>query len=240
MPETIPPSAAAKSPNPPEPSLALGGSRAGINRLTRREREVIQLAATGCGDKQIAIALNVSRSTINTHWVRIRMKLGARNRAEVVSRLLLSQLRGAQVEQVRTQGSADQTGAGSPAKIFAGHTGTIFYTYEWPTGRLLSSAGSSKTGAEAVLLAARSAGLKAMGLILSRESVAVLCSLRTRLSGLRPGQSLAEKVALRRGESPALALGYLIEAVESRNAAGEVASVSGVLLEFSGAAVDPA
>lgn len=237
MPETFPPSAAAKPPSPPEPNLALGGSRAGINRLTRREREVIQLAANGYGDKQIAIALNVSRSTINTHWVRIRMKLGARNRAEVVCRLLQPQQ---QVEQVRTQGSADQTGAGSPAKIFAGHTGTIFYTYEWPTGRLLSSAGSSKTGAEAVLLAARSAGLKAMGLILSRESVAVLCSLRTRLSGLGLGQSLAERVALRRPESSALALGYLIETVASRNAAGEIASVSGVLLEFSGAAVDPA
>lgn len=60
--------------------------------LSVRETEIIVHIASGCSDKEIADKLNISPRTIQTHVVRICLKLNARNRAHAVARLFLRRL----------------------------------------------------------------------------------------------------------------------------------------------------
>jgi DNA-binding NarL/FixJ family response regulator len=53
--------------------------------LTGREREVLDLIATGLGTKQIAARLSLSTHTVKTHVEAIFTKLGVRTRAEAVA-----------------------------------------------------------------------------------------------------------------------------------------------------------
>jgi DNA-binding NarL/FixJ family response regulator len=52
--------------------------------LTRREREVLQLIAEGKGSKEIAVALNLSVKTVETHRANLMQKLDLHSVAEVV------------------------------------------------------------------------------------------------------------------------------------------------------------
>ena len=56
----------------------------GVDELTPREREVAALIATGLSNEEIAGRLYVSQSTVKTHANRAMMKLGARDRAQLV------------------------------------------------------------------------------------------------------------------------------------------------------------
>jgi DNA-binding NarL/FixJ family response regulator len=56
----------------------------GLNELTTREREVLALVATGLTNAEIADALQLSPLTAKTHVSRILMKLGARDRVQLV------------------------------------------------------------------------------------------------------------------------------------------------------------
>ena len=56
----------------------------GVDELTPREREVVALIATGLSNSEIAGRLFVSQSTVKTHANRAMMKLGARDRAQLV------------------------------------------------------------------------------------------------------------------------------------------------------------
>ncbi len=56
----------------------------GLEDLTPREREVVALIASGLFNEEIAGQLYVSRSTAKTHVTRAMMKLGARDRAQLV------------------------------------------------------------------------------------------------------------------------------------------------------------
>ena len=56
----------------------------GLGDLTPREREVVSLVAQGLSNDQIAGRLYVSPSTAKTHATRSMMKLGARDRAQLV------------------------------------------------------------------------------------------------------------------------------------------------------------
>ena len=56
--------------------------------LTAREREVLQLMATGDTNARIATRLVVSEGTVKTHVKNILRKLAAANRAEAVCRWL--------------------------------------------------------------------------------------------------------------------------------------------------------
>jgi DNA-binding NarL/FixJ family response regulator len=56
----------------------------GIGELTNREREVLGLIATGLTNTEIAQALHLSPLTAKTHVSRILMKLGARDRVQLV------------------------------------------------------------------------------------------------------------------------------------------------------------
>ena len=57
---------------------------AALEELTDREREVMALAAAGLSNEQIAERLVVSSATAKTHISRAMIKLGARDRAQLV------------------------------------------------------------------------------------------------------------------------------------------------------------
>jgi DNA-binding NarL/FixJ family response regulator len=64
------------------PPDALG--TAGLEALTNREREVVALAAHGLSNDEIAASMVLSPTTAKTHISRAMIKLGARDRAQLV------------------------------------------------------------------------------------------------------------------------------------------------------------
>lgn len=54
----------------------------GLDRLTRREREVLALVAAGRSNKEIALALCITPHTAKAHVSRILHKLAAESRTE--------------------------------------------------------------------------------------------------------------------------------------------------------------
>lgn len=65
-----------------------------LHRLTDREREVVGWVATGRSNDEIAAALVVSPDTVRTHVSRAMLKLGARDRAQLVVFAIQSGLTG--------------------------------------------------------------------------------------------------------------------------------------------------
>lgn len=56
-----------------------------VKALSPQERRILHLAAGGQSDKEIARELNIHRSTLLTHWGRLRSKLAATDRAHAVA-----------------------------------------------------------------------------------------------------------------------------------------------------------
>jgi DNA-binding NarL/FixJ family response regulator len=68
------------------PSYALSAEEAEmvVDPLTAREREVLQLAAEGLANKQIALQLDISEHTVKFHLSSLYAKLGVTSRTEAV------------------------------------------------------------------------------------------------------------------------------------------------------------
>lgn len=58
---------------------------AALTQLTTREREIVGLVALGLSNADIAAALTISQATAKTHVSRSMAKLGARDRAQLVT-----------------------------------------------------------------------------------------------------------------------------------------------------------
>ncbi len=65
----------------------VGGRRRAQSELTPSERQVIELAADGLSNKQIAAALYVTVNTVEVHLARAYAKLGVRSRGQLAKRL---------------------------------------------------------------------------------------------------------------------------------------------------------
>ena len=62
----------------------LGDAEPVLDPLTGRERQVLQLAAEGLANKQIAAALDISENTVKFHLSSLYAKLGVTSRTEAV------------------------------------------------------------------------------------------------------------------------------------------------------------
>jgi DNA-binding CsgD family transcriptional regulator len=65
--------------------MGLGDADEPGSTLSSREREVLALVAQGASNKEIAIALDLSVSTVKFHVAAITEKLGARSRVDAVA-----------------------------------------------------------------------------------------------------------------------------------------------------------
>lgn len=61
-----------------------GDDDGGLNRLSRREREIFRLVVAGRGSKEIASKLFISIKTVDTHRTNINRKLGVRTTASLI------------------------------------------------------------------------------------------------------------------------------------------------------------
>ncbi len=68
----------------PRPVARVRGAEEIVNPLTERERQVLQLAAQGLANKQIASELDISENTVKFHLSALYAKLGATSRTEAV------------------------------------------------------------------------------------------------------------------------------------------------------------
>ena len=67
-----------------DPELAVAALESADNPLTRREMEVLRIAAQGAQSREIAEQLFLSVGTVRNHLSRIMCKIGARNRLDAV------------------------------------------------------------------------------------------------------------------------------------------------------------
>jgi len=67
-----------------QPAFALEEGDPIVDPLTPREREVLQLAAEGLANKQIALALEISEHTVKFHLSSLYTKLGVTSRTEAI------------------------------------------------------------------------------------------------------------------------------------------------------------
>jgi DNA-binding NarL/FixJ family response regulator len=65
----------------PTPDLS---DRAKLDELTAREREILQLVTRGLSNREIAKELVIEEATVRSHVRRILMKLGLRDRVQIV------------------------------------------------------------------------------------------------------------------------------------------------------------
>lgn len=63
---------------------AASGRHPGLDELTERENEVLELVAQGLNNDELAARLFISKATARTHVSHILLKLGARDRAQLV------------------------------------------------------------------------------------------------------------------------------------------------------------
>jgi DNA-binding NarL/FixJ family response regulator len=73
---------------PLEPA-EIDSARLGFERLTTREREILEALVNGETNSQVALRLGLSHRTVEVHRRHIMRKLGARNTADLVRRVVI-------------------------------------------------------------------------------------------------------------------------------------------------------
>jgi len=68
-----------------EQQLEEGGGQNGINNLSRRETEIIQLIKQGMSSKEIGLQLDIALKTVEVHRYNILKKLKLKNTAALVN-----------------------------------------------------------------------------------------------------------------------------------------------------------
>lgn len=63
----------------------LPGTAQGLSTLTRREQDVMALAATGADDRQIALQLGIGARTVQAHLQHVQTKLGVDHRQAAIT-----------------------------------------------------------------------------------------------------------------------------------------------------------
>ncbi|MCL2586434.1 MAG: helix-turn-helix transcriptional regulator, partial [Streptosporangiales bacterium] len=77
---------AAEDAEEPVPERPAGpGAPAGLDALTRREREIAELVATGMSNREIAEQLVISKRTADSHVEHILTKLGCSRRGQIAA-----------------------------------------------------------------------------------------------------------------------------------------------------------
>jgi DNA-binding NarL/FixJ family response regulator len=74
------------------PDVVLDAKSVSRNRLTVREREIVQLLAEGKSSKQVAVTLNISVKTAETHRANIMRKLELHSVSELVRYAIRNQI----------------------------------------------------------------------------------------------------------------------------------------------------
>ena len=74
-----------------------------LKPLSKQEERVLRQARGGLTDKEIASEMGVSLETVRTYWQRIRKKVGAGTRAEIVARLSEKSIRAIQTEKLQLE-----------------------------------------------------------------------------------------------------------------------------------------
>jgi DNA-binding NarL/FixJ family response regulator len=69
---------------PAAPGMASAATARELDRLTPREREVLELIGRGLNNTELGAALFVGEATVKTHVGRVLMKLGLRDRVQAV------------------------------------------------------------------------------------------------------------------------------------------------------------
>jgi two-component system response regulator DesR len=72
----------------PAPDAPADSPATAADRLTRRERDVLELMATGATNREIAARLHLGPDSVKKHAAAIYRKLGVRNRTEATQRAL--------------------------------------------------------------------------------------------------------------------------------------------------------
>lgn len=63
-----------------------------IIQITDRERQVLQLVASGLSAKEAAIELSIAPSTVERHVENVRLKTRTRNRAHMIAHVIIEGL----------------------------------------------------------------------------------------------------------------------------------------------------
>lgn len=77
--------------NPSQEEAAAGQAKEGLAGLSPREREILDAIIAGETSKETARRFNLSPRTVETHRAHILKKLGARNTADLLRRVLQDQ-----------------------------------------------------------------------------------------------------------------------------------------------------
>lgn len=69
-----------------------------IKKLSPREEEIVGLCIEGLTNEAIAQRLGLAMGTLNTYWVRIKLKVGGQGRTDTVARIIREQAERALME----------------------------------------------------------------------------------------------------------------------------------------------